>query len=360
MSLSILSIGTATPNYSISQDRAATIAKKFCSRNEKESTLLDTLYRRTRIEKRGSVLLQEENETLPQHSFFSQDFEKSLSGPTTAARMEYFEKEALPLALRASQKALLESGLSPAKITHLITVSCTGFAAPGVDIALIKNLGLKSSVARTHIGFMGCHGAFNGLRIAQAISESSPEAKILLCAYELCSLHFHFGWDPEKMVANGLFADGAGAFAASQEPSPFWKLVTTGSYLFPNSEDAMTWKISDHGFKMTLSSQVPTLIKTHLKGWLENWLKENQLKLSDIHSWAIHPGGPRILDTVRESLDLSKEATALSEKILAEHGNMSSATILFILKNLWEENAPRPCVALGFGPGLALEAALLV
>jgi predicted naringenin-chalcone synthase len=241
---------------------------------------------------------------------------------------------------------------------------------------------------------MGCHGAFNGLRVAQAFTEANPEARVLLSTVELCSLHFHFGWDPEKVVANGLFADGAAALVAGssttlspplshqgrgsvENPLPLrlpsealakegerarvrgsWKLLNTGSFLFPDSEETMTWKIGNYGFEMTLSARVPALIKNHLRPWLTHWLLENQLRLSDIRSWAIHPGGPRILDTVRETLDLPPQATAVSEKILSQYGNMSSATVLFILKQLRDQNASRPCVALGFGPGLALEAAL--
>jgi len=359
MPLALLGIGTEIPTHSISQLEAARIAKPLCARTEKEAGLLDVLYRRTRIQERGSILLRENDEAVPQHPFFSS--QTSGQGPATGKRMEYYAEEALPLALGAAEKALKIAGTSPAQITHLITVSCTGFQAPGVDIGLIKGLGLASTVSRTHIGFMGCHGAFNGLKVAEALAESCPDARILLTAVELCSLHFRFGWDPEKIVANGLFADGAAALVACRSMDPDKEgpaLTASGSFLFPDSEDAMTWKIGDHGFEMTLSARVPALIELHLRGWLEKWLGGKGLGLNDIGSWAIHPGGPRILDTVRESLGLDRETTRYSEEVLAEHGNMSSPTVIFILDRLRKARIAGPCVALGFGPGLTAEAAL--
>jgi len=361
MALSVLGIGTEIPPYSISQAQAARIAQSYCSRTKKEGSLVDALYRRTGIQKRGSVLLQENDETQPRHPFFS--LPVSGPGPTTKTRMEYYASEAALLSQGAAKKALGASGVSGREITHLITVSCTGFSAPGADIHLIKRLDLSPAVSRTHIGFMGCHGAFNGLRVARAFAEQDPRARILLAAVELCSLHFHFGWDPEKIVANGLFADGAASLVAGPnkaQDESLLQLLASGSFLFPDSEDAMTWKIGDHGFEMTLSARVPALIDRHLRSWLEGWLKENDLRIEDIRSWAVHPGGPRILDAVRKSLSLRKDALRLSEEVLADHGNMSSATILFILKRIWSEKAPRPCVALGFGPGLVAEAALFI
>jgi predicted naringenin-chalcone synthase len=182
-----------------------------------------------------------------------------------------------------------------------------------------------------------------------------------LCAVELCCLHYHYGWDPQKVIANALFADGAAAVVVG--PSDFddenvWRLTKSGSCVFPNSAAAMTWTISDHGFEMTLSKQVPVLIQEGLRDWVSGWLAEKGLDLSDVKSWAVHPGGPRILDAVESALQLNNSALDASRRILAECGNMSSPTILFILDRLRKQQAPLPCVALGFGPGLAVEAAL--
>src|SRR5262249_12623418 len=149
---------------------------------------------------------------------------------------------------------------SPNRITHVITVSCSGFHAPGFDVALIKKLGLSRAVARTHVGFMGCHGLLNGLRVAQGFIGSDPSACVLLCAVELCSLHHQYRWDSEQIVANSLFADGATAVVArdgDRETPYVYELQATGSTLIDDSEDAMSWRIGDHGFTMTLSARVP-------------------------------------------------------------------------------------------------------
>ena len=182
-------------------------------------------------------------------------------------------------------------------------------------------------------------------------------------AAELCSLHFQFGFDSDLAVSNALFADGAAAIvgqaAPPAGPDP-WRLVASGSALMPETSDAMSWKIGDHGFEMTLSARVAGLIAENLRPWLEGWLGGRGLSVSDVASWAIHPGGPRILDAVEQALGLTKMATAESRDVLANYGNMSSPTVLFILDRLRHRRAPRPCVSLAFGPGLAVEVALFV
>ena len=358
----VLGIGTALPKYSISQSQAAEMVQTFSPVGTKDPRLLKALYRRTQVTKRGSVLLESPTESYHQ-SFFEPVSEGNGRGPTTQTRMERYAKEAPLLALEASRQALDASGLHARQITHLITVSCTGFLAPGIDAELIKKLGLLPSIARTHVGFMGCHGALNGLKLAKAIVDAYPDARVLLCAVEVCSLHFQYGWDPEKVVANALFADGAAAAVVgpvSKASTNAWRIGASGSSVFPDSQEAMTWKIGDHGFEMTLSPRIPDLIASHLSLWCERWLKENKMKLSDVRSWAIHPGGPRILGAAAKCLNLSQRMTEASQEVLAAHGNMSSPTILFILRNLILKKAPRPCVALAFGPGLSVEAALFV
>jgi predicted naringenin-chalcone synthase len=283
-------------------------------------------------------------------------------GPTTAERLRHYAEHAGPLAIAAGRQALTRSGMEVRHITHLVTVSCTGFRAPGVDIAMIKGLGLNAAVRRTNVGFMGCHGALNGLRLARAFVEADPRACVLLTAVELCSLHYNYTWEPQRMVANALFADGAAAVvgvAESAAPAGAWRIVADGAWLFSDCEDAMTWVIGDHNFEMSLSRRVPELIVRQLRPWLEAWLDECGVTLGEVASWAIHPGGPRILSAVEEALALDREAAAASRAVLADYGNMSSPTVLFILERLQARGAPRPCVALGFGPGLAAEAALL-
>ena len=367
MSFAILGLGTAVPATVIDQQDALHIAKSLCCRTDEQVTWLPTMYGGTGIEGRHLVLGQDVvadviDGTSHSGSPFLPTGAADDRGPTTAERMQHYVAGAAPLALRATRQALEQAGVAARALTHLVTVSCTGFHAPGVDIALIHGLGMSPAIQRTHVGYMGCHGALNGLRVARAYSTAEPGARVLLCAVELCSLHYHYGWDPQKIVANALFADGAAAVvgaSADAGPPDAWQLSASGSCVFPGCADAMTWTVGDYGFEMTLSKRIPHLIATNLQPWLEGWLGGHGLAVRDVRSWAIHPGGPRILDAVAESLALTREQTADSRAVFARCGNMSSPTVLFILDHLRRQRAPRPCVALGFGPGLAVEAALL-
>ena len=352
MSFAIWGLGTALPEFSITQELAAELTSKVSGHDEDQARRLAALYRRSGVRKRHVTLLDRLDVTAePDGSF----------GASTRARMEHYEEAIRPLAREAASRALAASGIAPIEVTHLVTVSCTGFAAPGFDLSLFTGLGLDSGVQRTHVGFMGCHGALNGLRVASAFAGSDPSARVLLCAAELCSLHFQFGYDSDLAVSNALFADGAAAVVGRAE-SPggpdAWRLVASGSALMPETADAMSWKIGDHGFEMTLSARVAGLIAENLREWLEGWLGVRGLAIADVASWAIHPGGPRILDAVETALGLPRSATIESRDVLATCGNMSSPTVLFILDRLRHRKAPRPCVSLAFGPGLAIEAAL--
>ncbi|MCE9590066.1 MAG: type III polyketide synthase [Planctomycetes bacterium] len=361
----LLGLGTAVPERSIGQGDAVTQAVTRCCTTTDHARLLPVLYRRTRVARRSSVLLEEPDGSGNPHPFFPPALTADDRGPTTAGRMVRYHELVGPLAESAARSALHDAGVASQRITHLVTVSCTGFVAPGFDVHLIKSLGLASTVERTHIGFMGCHGALNGLRVAAMIARADPDAVVLLTAAELCSLHFRYGWDPDKVVANALFADGAGAVVLSsnsmgETPGNGWEVKAHGACLFPDSQDAMTWTLGDHGFEMTLSPRVPGLIEAHLRPWMESWLKKYGLRIGDVGSWAIHPGGPRIIGSALRALGLDENAAAVSQAVLAEHGNMSSATILFILRETKRIGVRRPCVALGFGPGLAAEAALIL
>src|SRR4029077_11607484 len=172
---------------------------------------------------------------------------------TTRERMKEYERHAGPLAIEAARQALKRSGISPRDITHLVTVSCTGFQAPGVDIELIQGLHLPVTTERTHVGFMGCHGALNGLRVARALVAGNPQARVLLCAVELSSVHCVCEWNQEQMIACSLFAAGARALVgAASGPAASWRVDGSGSCVIPNSKDDMSWNVGDHGFRMTL------------------------------------------------------------------------------------------------------------
>lgn len=366
MTFAILGMGTAVPTTTFDQTEGLRVARSLCAPTDEQVTWLPTMYEGTGIEKRHVALPRAAVDDMlrgTRHSghVFLRGADADDRGPTTAQRVRIYREEAGRLAQHAAAIALRAAGLTAELTTHLVTVSCTGFHAPGFDQELIHGLALPLEIERTHIGFMGCHGALNGLRVASAFAESNPQARILLCATELCSLHYHYGWEPGKAVANAIFADGAAAVvgcSGDEAPQNAWRLVASGSRIFPGTGDAMSWTIGDHGFEMTLSKKVPGLIQNHLRPWLTAWLARCDLTVGDIRSWAIHPGGPRILGAVEEAIGLQPDDTATARAVFAEYGNMSSPTTLFILKRLREEGAPRPCVALGFGPGLAVEAAL--
>jgi predicted naringenin-chalcone synthase len=344
MPLSVIGLGTAVPQGRISQAEALALAPQMVTASPRQQRLLERIYQRSGVTHRHCI-------------------PPSVSpNPTTAERMRRYQPAALDLAHRASLLALEDAGIEASAITHLITVSCTGFGAPGFDLALIASLPLSMDVARTHVGFMGCHGAFNGLRVARAFVEADPTACVLLCAVELCSLHLQEGWNPDHIVANALFADGAGAVVAvgSEVGSEDLQLVASSSTVLAGTEDLMGWTIEDHGFSMVLSPQVPSRIAAHLRPWLDHWLAGQGLALPEVETWAVHPGGPRILRAVLESAGLQPAQIDLSTEVLSQFGNMSSATILFILERLRTRAGSGPCLALGFGPGLTVEAALLM
>ena len=363
MDVEILGIGTAVPEFEIEQADAARQASTLCCATGKQQEVLRTLYRRTGVTKRHSVVLTSSTNGHPAEQSFYVQNDMVPDGPTTAERMQMYDTFAAPLAIDASRRSLFDAQVDGSKVTHLVTVSCSGFSAPGVDLAIIRELHLRPDTSRTHIGFMGCHGALNGLRVAKAFAESTPAACVLLCAVELCTLHHQYRWQPDQIVANALFADGAAAVVVqaggNKLPGDAWHLIDLRSAVIPNSAHLMRWRIEDHGFQMSLLPQVPTLIDRTLRMWLKQWLGEHHLSIDDIGSWAIHPGGPRIVEACARAVASNADCMADSLAVLAEYGNMSSPTVLFILDRLRRRGADRPCVALAFGPGIAVEAALL-
>jgi predicted naringenin-chalcone synthase len=367
MTFAILGLGTAVPSTTIDQNDALHIARACCCRSAKHAAWLPVMYGNSQIQKRhlaidAGVVRDVITGTRATGSPFLPSGTHEDRGPTTAERMRHYIAEAGPLAAAAAGRALDRAGLAPTAITHLVTVSCTGFHAPGIDTELIQRLRLPPGTLRTHIGFMGCHGALNGLRVAKAFAEADDSARVLLCCVELCSLHYHYGWDPQQVIANAIFADGAAAVVGAGRPdvvdNASWRLAGSGSCLFSDSANEMIWRVGDHGFEMRLSKKVPGLIAQQLRPWLADWLASQGIALDEVGSWAIHPGGPRILGAVEEGLGLPAQTTRTSRAVFTEFGNMSSPTVLFIVERLAKEEQPRPCVALGFGPGLTVEAAL--
>jgi predicted naringenin-chalcone synthase len=361
MTARVLGIGTALPPHHLPQAAAAAHAAARCCATARDARVLETLYRRNGVRGRWSVLSANGHEDSFE-SFYGPAKGPAAPGPTTGARIDRYVDAAAPLAEQACADGLARAGIAAGAVTHLVTVSCTGFAAPGVDLALVRRLGLPPTVERTHVGFMGCHGALNGLRAAAAFARSDPAAVVLLCAVEVCSVHFACGGRSDGIVANSLFADGAAAvIVAGGNAARTGPRIASGhgaSCIVPETEALMTWRIGDHGFEMTLSPRVPARLEATVRPWMEGWLGGHDLRVDDVASWAVHPGGPRVLEHVGRALALDEDILGTSRSVLAECGNMSSPTVLFILERLLADGAPLPCVALGFGPGLAAEAVL--
>ncbi|MCA9192511.1 MAG: type III polyketide synthase [Planctomycetales bacterium] len=371
----LMGVGAALPENRIDQRAAAQLAIELGVSRRFEKAL-PVLYRQSGVSFRHSVLLESEPGATVSQTFYKQATIEEPHGPTTAQRIAAYRIHAGPLAIQASSTALNNAQVEGKQITHLITISCSGFSAPGFDISLIQNIGLSPSVMRTNIGFMGCHGTLNGMRVAMAICNAQANATVLLCAVELCSLHQRYTDDAQQLVANAIFADGAGALvfggldASSNDChgprdgndflSHQWNLVDCSSYLIADSIDLMSWQIGDHGFEMGLSPRVPEVIEKHLFAWVSQWLAQFSLGIQDISNWAIHPGGPRILTACASALNLTEEQLRPSLEVLTHRGNMSSPTVIHILESMQSSNSLGHWqVVLAFGPGLCIEAALL-
>lgn len=355
-------LGTCVPRFSVDNQVSAQFAAHSLCVGNSFDRKVKALYRRSGIERRGSVLLEEEPAAdVCEHVFYPPAQSESDRGPSTRVRNDRYADEAPMLAHGAAASALHAANLQPDQITHLVTVSCTGFYAPGIDIALIDDLELPPTTQRVQVGFMGCHAAINGFRAASGLVAADPTAKVLMCCVELCSLHMQYGMDADRIVSNALFADGASAavVGSTAEANGLGTLAATGSCLMPNSRDAMTWRIGDHGFEMTLSAQVPDLINEHLVAYLKPWLEKNGESFDSIGGWAIHPGGPRILSAVQSALALPDSELEIPRSVLGSRGNMSSATLLFILDQFAQREIPKPWLLMGFGPGLEIEVALI-
>lgn len=361
MSLYLHGIGTAVPEHFIGQHDACGMAQALVPISTAQQAVLARLYQRAGVETRHSVVLQTSTNSVPaRQDFYTPAAPGEETGPTTAERMRRYAGSASSLGVSAAMQALARAGIEAGRVTHLVTVSCTGFDAPGVDVALMRELGLPAGTARTHLGFMGCHAALNGLRVARAFAEADANSCVLLCAVELCSLHYQYTGRPDQIVSNSLFADGAAAVIASAQPGTTtgWNLISSASHVIADSEEEMGWRIGDHGFEMTLSPRVPNLIRESFRSWIDGWLRGQGLSVAEIARWAIHPGGPRILSACQDACGLGRDDLQASTDVLAAYGNMSSPTVLFILDRLQQQSPAAPCVALAFGPGLTIEAAL--
>ena len=286
--------------------------------------------------------------------------------PSTKVRNDLYTEKARPLFSKTAQDLLAGcQAFGPEDVTHVITVSCTGFFAPGPDFYVVKDLGLKPETQRFHIGFMGCYAAFPALKMAEAFCTADPDAVVLVVCLELCSLHLQPSEDIDDIIATSVFADGVGAALVSarnpDHSQPSLQIETFASTIAPDSESDMAWTIGDHGFDMVLSTYVPRILEANVSAIVDGLLSQKGLLREAVHHWAIHPGGRAILDKVEEGLSLEKDALNPSRDVLSQYGNMSSATILFVLREMMKSAVVRPnerIYAMAFGPGLTVESAL--
>lgn len=269
--------------------------------------------------------------------------------PTTAERMQVYEKHAYRLAEAALNK--LELDVQKDDITHLVVASCTGFYAPGLDIEIMKRFGLNRDVERTFIGFMGCFAGINALKTAYNIVRANANAKVLTVNLELCTLHFKTTEDLEQLLSFVIFSDGCAATLVSAEPTGL-RVLDFYSDIAPGTDDLITWRIGDQGFDMHLSIEVPKAIEQGLPSLCHRLVPGDQ----PTTHWAIHPGGKAVLDAVQTALQIPAEGMRHSRDVLRNYGNMSSASVLFVLQKMFGPEAPEGLgMAMAFGPGLTIE-----
>ena len=357
----IISISTEVPEHKHTQGRLLEFMEGAYGGGEKENRILKYLYTHSGIDTRYSVI---PDFTLPvnEWEFFprSRDLEPF---PNLDHRQMWFKKHALPLSLKSATNCI-EGVIDRKEITHLITVSCTGMSAPGLELELMEAMGLNSNIARTAINFMGCYAAIHGLKMANDIANAQPLSKVLVVCTELCSLHFQKTFSNDSITAPLMFGDGSAAVlvCGDNDSRRGIKLDSFYSEVLKDAKDDMSWNLSASGFIMTLSADVPELFKADIGPLKERAIEKAGLTPEAIKYYCIHPGGKRILEALAKGLSLTETDLAASYKILKEYGNMSSATVLFVLKEMWPQLMADPgahIFSAAFGPGLTMESAIM-
>jgi len=358
----LIAITTSSPPYKVSQTKATEELKTRMAVRPAVARLIDSASQHSGIESRYVVVPDAEPSTA--EKFYSTD--TGAITPDTKSRMQLYERWTKILTKEAVEKLLLETSCDPTTIRRLITISCTGFYAPGIDYYLMNEFHLSASTQRTHIGFMGCAAALVGFTsVLEAMKSAEEEnSNTLVIAIELCSIHLQTEPTRDNILANMIFADGCAAalFSHSMKFIPKLHLIKTHSYLFQNSSDFMGWKIGNFGFEMMLSSELPRIILESSIPVLHSLFEQNGIQQSLIHHWVLHPGGRAILDALQTGLKLSDEDMLPSRTVLKNFGNMSSASILFVLKELLATQTIQKdeyVCAIAFGPGLTMEVAFL-
>jgi predicted naringenin-chalcone synthase len=357
----LIDIATASPPFKITQQRAADELKKRMKESVTAGRLIDAIALHSGIKQRQVVIPDAEDSS--EEKFYSAGLIELI--PDTKTRMVEYEKWAKRLGKEAVTNLFANNKISQDSISRIITISCTGFFAPGLDYYLIEEFELSRDIKRTNIGFMGCAASVIGFDSAfESFKSSSDEQNILLVSVEICSLHVQFAPTKDNILANMLFADGCAAalFSASFSTlKPKLALFNTASFLFDNSDKYMDWKIGNVGFEMILSHELPKIILEEAVPRLNKILSDFGFKKQDITHWALHPGGRAILDSLQKGLNLTDEQMNPSRTVLENFGNMSSASILFVIKeilNSAELKRDELLCATAFGPGLTMEVAL--
>ncbi|TFG30517.1 type III polyketide synthase [Candidatus Thorarchaeota archaeon] len=356
-------IVTLNPEKFYTQDFALDFLLKLAGDSEKKRTFLTKLYKGTHIRKRHTVI--DDYDKDPTEYTFYPKTPTLQPEPSTAVRNDLFIKEAKRLTLKATKHLLDDAPeFEREKVTHLITVSCTGFVAPGLDFYLVRDLGLSPTIHRTNIGFMGCQGAFPALKMARDICVADSDARVLVINVELCSVHIQQQEELDVQVSNAIFADGISAALISSHYNDVkgnkFILDKFATSFAADTENDMAWRIGDQGFLMKLSVYVPQIVKENIKPLMDNLFEHSDIKQEDIDIWAIHPGGRAILERCQEALDITREDLDSSYRVMEEYGNMSSTTIMFVLADILDHPAKKGNVfAAAFGPGITVEAGLM-
>lgn len=283
---------------------------------------------------------------------------------TTQNRNDLYMTEAVPLAERVIQCGLDEAGYTAQDVDDLIVVSCTGFSVPGLDLLLAGRLGMRRDLRRTCVLGMGCYGVFPAL--LRAYEAANSNRLTMVVSVELCSLHMQFDSSAESVVSSALFSDGAAMVLLSNQPQETNRyaphIITSATRCDYQTLEHMAFTVTDHGFRMSLSSYVPDLLAAGIRDFIDEMIASAGLKREDVRHWGIHPGSSKIVDYVGEQLELTEQQTCHSHEVLRNYGNMSSATILFVLDHIQRYGRPEAGdygVLMAFGPGLTMEAAVL-
>ena len=355
----IISIGTAVPEYGTKQSAIF----EFMDEAYNDSTAsrkLKILFNKSGITTRYSVL-SDFGGSKPELNIFG----GNLSAPTVDQRLNIYKRNAVSLAIEAIQNSLgkLKTTVAGFGITHLITVTCTGLYAPGIDTEIMEQLNLPNDIFHTSVNFMGCNAAFPALKLADMIARTDDNAKVMIVCVELCTLHFQPKNDHDNLLSNTIFGDGAAAVTivsdahAKQNHLPGMTINGFYSLLLSEGKDLMSWNITPLNFGMVLDARIPDFIGDHVDEILSRAGKRLNITPETISKWAIHPGGKKILDTIKDKLHLNNGDLKYSYKVLDEFGNMSSPTILFVLNEIMTagNNAGEKVFSIGFGPGLSIE-----